>query len=299
MKAKATPSRIPTPALRIRLKGAPSKGDGRQKTSGGRRLSFAPFAIGRWGYGMSLSDHIVPSPRTGAPSVPAIDGVQHGRPGGDRPAAELLGSTGTHEGRRCSPGTTSDRGPMQKLLIANRGEIAVRIIRTAAEMGVATVVVHATDDARALPTRMADEVVALPGSGPAAYLDVEAVVGAAVRSGCDAVHPGYGFLSEHAGFARRCAEASLRFVGPSADNLELLGDRPGRGPSQPGAASPSCGPRGRDTLDAAMASWPGSDRTPRSWSRPWRRGGRGMRRCSPGRAGEDFERCASEALTLR
>src|SRR4051812_15275523 len=100
--------------------------------------------------------------------------------------------------RRDGPGRTT-----LKLLIANRGEIAIRIARAAAELGIATVAVHSTDDSGSLHVRRADEAVALPAAGPRAYLDGEQLVAAGLSRGCDAVHPGYGFLAENAGFARR------------------------------------------------------------------------------------------------
>ena len=91
-----------------------------------------------------------------------------------------------------------------KLLIANRGEIAIRIARAAAELGIASVAVAPEDDESSLHTKRADACVRLPGAGARAYLDVDAIVAAAVEAGCDALHPGYGFLSENADLARRC-----------------------------------------------------------------------------------------------
>ena len=115
--------------------------------------------------------------------------------------------------------------PITRLLIANRGEIAIRIGRAAADLGLRSVAVHSRDDARSLHVRATDEVRELPGQGAAAYLDADAVIAAAKASGCDAVHPGYGFLSERADFARRCAKAGLIFVGPTPEHLELFGDK--------------------------------------------------------------------------
>ena len=112
-----------------------------------------------------------------------------------------------------------------KLLIANRGEIAIRVARAAAELDVATVAVFSEDDARNLHTVRTDEAVALAGLGAGAYLDQEQILAVAADRGCDAVHPGYGFLAESADFARRCAAAGVLFVGPSPPALELLGDK--------------------------------------------------------------------------
>jgi acetyl/propionyl-CoA carboxylase alpha subunit/acetyl-CoA carboxylase carboxyltransferase component len=111
------------------------------------------------------------------------------------------------------------------VLIANRGEIAIRIARAAAELGLAATGVYAADDAASLHLKAADRAVALPGTGAAAYLDMAAIVAAARAAGCDAVHPGYGFLSESAAFARACHAAGLTFVGPSPETLEALGDK--------------------------------------------------------------------------
>jgi acetyl/propionyl-CoA carboxylase alpha subunit/acetyl-CoA carboxylase carboxyltransferase component len=114
---------------------------------------------------------------------------------------------------------------IQKLLIANRGEIAIRIARTASDLGLGCVAVYSEDDAASLHLRHADEAVALPGVGAAAYLAVDQILGAARATGCDAVHPGYGFLSESAAFAARAAEAGLVFVGPTPEQLRRLGEK--------------------------------------------------------------------------
>jgi acetyl/propionyl-CoA carboxylase alpha subunit/acetyl-CoA carboxylase carboxyltransferase component len=114
---------------------------------------------------------------------------------------------------------------MKKLLVANRGEIAVRIMHAAAELGVRTVAVFSEDDGRSLHTRRADEAHPLRGVGAAAYLDIEQMLAVATERGCDAVHPGYGFLSENAAFARRAAAAGIAFVGPRAETLQIFGDK--------------------------------------------------------------------------
>ena len=114
---------------------------------------------------------------------------------------------------------------LTRVLIANRGEIAIRVARAAAEQGLRTVTVYSEDDATGLHTRKSDETHPLRGTGPAAYLDAEQIVAVARATGCDAIHPGYGFLSEQAAFARRCAAAGLVFVGPSPGVLEAFGDK--------------------------------------------------------------------------
>jgi acetyl/propionyl-CoA carboxylase alpha subunit/acetyl-CoA carboxylase carboxyltransferase component len=112
-----------------------------------------------------------------------------------------------------------------RVLIANRGEIAIRIARAATDLGIATVAIHPQDDSKSLHVGAADQAVLLPGSGARAYLDIAAVVKAAKDTGCDCVHPGYGFLSENAAFARACADAGLAFIGPSPEVLETFGDK--------------------------------------------------------------------------
>src|SRR5204862_4706767 len=114
--------------------------------------------------------------------------------------------------------------PVTRILVANRGEIAVRIFRAASGLGMETVAVFAEDDAACLHARRADVSIPLRGSGVAAYLDATQIIACARDAGCDAVHPGYGFLAERASFARQCAEAGLTFVGPRPELLELLGD---------------------------------------------------------------------------
>lgn len=112
------------------------------------------------------------------------------------------------------------------VLIANRGEIAVRIARTARDLGIRSIAIYSEADAGALHTQVADEAYALPGNTAAdTYMNVPALLDIAVRAGADAIHPGYGFLSENADFARTVADAGLTWIGPSPESIELLGDK--------------------------------------------------------------------------
>jgi len=187
---------------------------------------------------------------------------------------------------------------MKKLLIANRGEIAVRVARSAADLGIATVSIHAEDDAGSLHVTATDQTHALAGSGPSAYLDMDQVIAAATASGCDAIHPGYGFLSENATFARRCAGAGLTFVGPSPEALALFGDKAmARGLAVRLGVPVPDGTNGPTTLEEARAflasRGPGAAVMLKAVAGG---GGRGMRPVSdPDALEAAYQRCAAEA----
>ncbi len=116
--------------------------------------------------------------------------------------------------------------PIRRVLIANRGEIAARVIRTCARLGIETVLAVSEADADSVPARMADRTIRIgPGGLAETYLSVEAVIGAAAAAGADAIHPGYGFLAENPRLARACEAAGIVFIGPSAEVLEAAGDK--------------------------------------------------------------------------
>lgn len=188
---------------------------------------------------------------------------------------------------------------MQRLLIANRGEIAVRITRTAREMGLVTVGVHSPEDEELAAGYGTDELALLEGQGAAAYLDVERIVALARTRDCDALHPGYGFLSESARLAEACLDAGILFVGPSPQTLELFGNKAAARtlatkvdvPVVPGIESPA-------TLEDATSFLAGlPDDSSIMLKAVAGGGGRGMRVVeTEDKLAKAFERCQSEAL---
>ncbi|MEF9999959.1 acetyl-CoA carboxylase family protein [Comamonas sp.] len=185
-----------------------------------------------------------------------------------------------------------------KVLIANRGEIALRIVRALRDLGIASVAVHAADDTDAPHVHAADQARALPATGPAAYLDGARLLAIARELGCDAVHPGYGFLSERADFAQACAAAGLRFIGPTPAQLALFGDK-----AQARALARHCGvplmpgSQGAVTLEQAQAFFAAQSGAGVMIKALGGGGGRGMRAV---RSAEElpaaYARCRSEAL---
>lgn len=187
--------------------------------------------------------------------------------------------------------------PITKMLVANRGEIAVRLLRAGNEAGIETVAIHAEDDARSLHVRKADHAVALEGKGARAYLNIDAILSIALDQGCDALHPGYGFLSENPELARRCEEAGIAFIGPDAAMLELFGDKTrARTLAQEQGVPLLAGTQGATTLDQARAFFAELGGAPMMIKAVAGGGGRGMRPVHQADELEAaFERCASEA----
>ncbi len=188
--------------------------------------------------------------------------------------------------------------PLARLLIANRGEIAIRIARAAATLGIETVGIFSTDDASALHVRHVDVARPLPGAGVRAYLDAATLIAVARDTGCDAIHPGYGFLSERADFARRSADAGLVFVGPHPDTLAALGDKAAARALAAQTGVPvlrgTDGPTSLDEARVFLASLgPGAAVMVKAIAGG---GGRGMRPvASADELADAWTRCASEA----
>ena len=168
---------------------------------------------------------------------------------------------------------------MNKILVANRGEIACRVIRTARALGYRAVAVYSTPDAAAPHVALADEAVALGGESAAdSYLRIDAVLAAAARTGADAVHPGYGFLSERADFAQSCVDAGLVFIGPPASAIAAMGDKAGAKRRMLAAGVPCVpGYLGEDPSDAAFVAQAAALGYPLLVKAVAGGGGRGMR----------------------
>ncbi|CDO87987.1 carbamoyl-phosphate-synthetase [Mycobacterium triplex] len=182
------------------------------------------------------------------------------------------------------------------LLIANRGEIALRIIRTATELGMQTVAVYAEDDAESPHVHAADEAIGLPGSGPDAYLDQSSILAAAKNAGAQLIHPGYGFLAENADFARACATAGHTFVGPDAAVLETVGNKSTARAAAVAAGVPvlpaTAGPSSIEDVRAFFAAHDGAIMIKALAGG----GGRGMRRVdSADQIDNAYRQCAAEA----
>ena len=142
-----------------------------------------------------------------------------------------------------------------KVLIANRGEIALRIMRTLRDMGIEAAIIYGKEDRLSLPVQLADDATFRDVINPLdAYLDIEAVVQAAKDMGCDAVHPGYGFLAENAGFVKRLEEEGITFIGPSADVITLLGDKIEARAAMEAAGLPTAKGSSEPISEAAVAS---------------------------------------------
>jgi acetyl-CoA carboxylase, biotin carboxylase subunit len=143
----------------------------------------------------------------------------------------------------------------KKVLIANRGEIALRIIRAAKELGIKTVVVYSKADENSLPVLLADESICIgPGPSPLSYLNIRNLLSAAIVTGAEAVHPGYGFLSENPEFAQKCEEHNLVFIGPKPENIRAIGDKASARKAAVEAGVPiTPGSGALDTLEEALA----------------------------------------------
>jgi acetyl/propionyl-CoA carboxylase alpha subunit len=184
----------------------------------------------------------------------------------------------------------------KSILIANRGEIAIRVARAAADLGIRTVAVYSEDDADSLHVKIADESRPLGATGPAAYLDINRVIAAAKAAECRSIHPGYGFLSENADFARACAAAGIVFIGPSPEVLSIFGDKARARALADRFGVPILeGTSGATSLEQARA-FMAKRNGPIMVKALAGGGGRGMRAVlSPDQLEEAYARCRSEA----
>lgn len=186
---------------------------------------------------------------------------------------------------------------LRKILIANRGEIAVRVARACAEMGIRSVAIHSEADRHALHVKKADEAHSIGEDPVAGYLNIHRIVNLAAETGCDAIHPGYGFLSENADFAAACRARGLCFIGPSAEVIRRMGDKTAARQAMQAAGIPVT-PGSDGNLDGleharAVAAELGYPVMLKATSGG---GGRGIRRCEdPGDLARNFERVVSEA----
>ena len=186
---------------------------------------------------------------------------------------------------------------IRKILIANRGEIAVRIIRACAEMGIRSAAIYADADRHSLHVKKADEAYSLGDDPLAGYLNVHQIVNLAVATGCDALHPGYGFLSENPELARACARRGITFIGPSAEVIARMGDKTAArlAMQQAGVPVTPGSPGNLDSLEAALAcaeeiGYPVMLKATSGG------GGRGIRRCDdPKSLRQNYQRVISEA----
>jgi acetyl-CoA/propionyl-CoA/long-chain acyl-CoA carboxylase, biotin carboxylase, biotin carboxyl carrier protein len=195
-------------------------------------------------------------------------------------------------------GPCQSESVLEKVLIANRGEIAVRVIRTCREMGVKTVAVYSDLDREAMHVRMADEAYALGGRTAAeSYLNTEAILGAVDNSGADSVHPGYGFFSENADFARALLDHGVVFIGPPPSAIEVMGDKiSSRNAAD--AAGVQCVPGSTEVTQAEqVVSFGNSTGWPVAIKAAYGGGGRGMKVVAgPGEAADALESAKREAV---
>ncbi len=185
----------------------------------------------------------------------------------------------------------------RKILVANRGEIAVRVIRACAEMGIRSAAIYSDADRYSLHVKKADEAYSLGSDPLAGYLNVHRIVSLATATGCDAIHPGYGFLSENPELAEICAQQGITFIGPSAEVIRRMGDKTeARFAMQKAGIPITPGTSGNlDDLDAALAAAQQLG-YPVMLKATSGGGGRGIRRCdSPEELQRNFERVISEA----